>query len=354
MRAHAFLPAMILLAGVALPAGAADITQQVRAEIQRVHDQVSGSAPDTRLKDIRSSIEASLKAASEDLASGLLYSSLEKLAQASDLAGGMRAIAKEAEVAKSGMPAFEAERKKASERVSQIGRVPEGTPAAIQALAETARVKAAALVDGARGFATALHPQDGLFYLGEAEALAEMAAFCARIGESNSAEPAAIRSLAPELVRLQDKTDAAFVPPQSIEQHSTFIELNSAIKLARELNEANLYAGALYQYLDAVRQFGILTERVPGPAARDALRDALTAERRKLAGSKRDDSIARAWLERAQSAVAHAPNDDAWKSAALVLGQVLPAYYAALGAPPAFEQRTGKAVEVTLVRWPYT
>jgi hypothetical protein len=252
------------------------------------------------------------------------------------------------------MPAFEIEWRNASQRVSQIKPVPPGTPAAIRALAETARVKASALLDSGRGFATSMQPKDGLFRLGEAQGFAEFADFCANLGQGRAVRPAGFRSLAPELQALQDKTNAAFVPPRSIDKHPAFIGLNSAIKLARELDEAKLYDAALYQYLDAVRQYGTLDARLPDASAQQALQARIAAERRKIAGSKRDDSIADAWLDRAESALARTPNEDMWKAAAVLVAQVLPAYDAALGAPPPVEMRPNKAVEVTLVRWPYT
>jgi hypothetical protein len=303
---------------------------------------------------MRSYLDNSLKGATEDAAAGHLYSSLDKLAQASDMAYGLRATADDAAVVNGGMPAFEVEFKKTSQRVSQIHPVPPGTPAAIRALAETARVKASALLDSGRGFATSMEPKDGLFHLGEAQGLAEFADFCANLGQGRVGQLPQFRSLAPELQALQDKTNAAFVPPQSIQKHPAFIGLNSAIKLARELDEAKVYAAALYQYLDAVRQYGTLNARPPDASAQAALRAKIAAERHRIAGSKRDDSIEDAWLDRAESAIAHTPNEDMWKAATVLVAQVLPAYDAALGAPSTVEARPTKAVEVTLVRWPYT
>jgi hypothetical protein len=343
-----------VLAGFVVTAGAADIAQQIRAEIQRVRDLASNGAPDPRFKDLGSHIEDTLKSAAEDVTGENPYSGLEKLSQASDLAGGMRAASNDAAAVKGGMPAFEIEWKNVSQRVSAIKPVPPGTPAAIRALAETAHVKAIALLDGGRGFATSMQPKDGLFHIGEAEGLAEFASFCANLDQGRAGRPPAVRSLAPELRALQDKTDAAFVPPQSIEKHPAFIGLNSAIKLARELDDAKLYAGGLYQYLDAVRQYGMLNAGAVDASAQEKLRTTIAAERRKIAASKRDDSIREAWLERADSAIAHTPNDDVWKAAAVLVAQVLPAYNAALGDSYLVQVQQAKTVEITLVRWPYT
>jgi hypothetical protein len=354
LRANALVHATVVLAGFVITASAGDVAKQIQAEIQRVRDLASSGTPDPRFKDLPSHVETTLRYATEDVAAGNTYSALEKLSQASDLVGGMRVASNDAAVVKGGMPAFEIEWKNASRRVSAIKPVPPGTPAAIRALAETAHVQAIALLDGGRGFATSMQPKDGLFYLGEAQGLVQFASFCADLDQGRAAKPLTVRSLAPELRVLQDKTDAAFVPPQSIEKHPAFIGLNSAIKLATELDDAKFYAGALYRYLDAVRQYGMLNAGPVSASAQERLRTTIAAERRKIAGSRRDDSIREAWLERADSAIAHTPNDDVWKAAAVLVGQVLPAYDAALGAPSAVEARPTKAVEVTLVRWPYT
>ena len=48
------------------------------------------------------------------------------------------------------------------------------------------------------------------------------------------------------------------------------------------------------------------------------------------------------------------PSADDWKSAEVIMDQVLPAYFAADHPLAAPERTAGKTVEVTLVRWPYT
>jgi len=150
----------------------------------------------------------------------------------------------------------------------------------------------------------------------------------------------------PELVAIQQKASAAFVPPKSIEQHPRFITLNSAIKLARDLDAAKAYHGALYQYLEAVRQFGML-DQPPVDAAGQA------QVREQLRTASRADSMAAVFVERALGWAEHGEPDE-WRAAAVIAAQVLPAYATALKGAPALRQSKGKTVEVTLVRWPYT
>jgi hypothetical protein len=80
--------------------------------------------------------------------------------------------------------------------------------------------------------------------------------------------------------------------------------------------------------------------------------------RKQLDASGCDDSIAQIFLERAKSQVRHAdgsaPSEDEWKSATVIIDRVLPAYFAAKNPPAALARASGGAVDITLVRWPYT
>jgi hypothetical protein len=164
--------------------------------------------------------------------------------------------------------------------------------------------------------------------------------------------------LLPELQRLQEKTNAAFQPPRSVDLHPRFIALNSSLKLAKELDAARFYAGALYQYLEAVRHYGMLDAPPLDATRQSELKATLTATRKKLAESKQDNSIAQLFLERAESQVVHSdgssPSADEWNSARVIVDQVLPAYYAAQKPASPLQQASGKTVDITLVRWPYT
>jgi len=162
----------------------------------------------------------------------------------------------------------------------------------------------------------------------------------------------------PEFESLQEKAIAAFRPPRSIDLHERFMVLNSALKLARELDASKSYAGALYQYLEAVLQYGMLDAVSLDASQQSALKAALAATRQKLDASPHDDSIAQLFLERAESQVAHVDgspsSQDEWRSAKVIQEQVLPAYYAAEKPPASLERAATKTVDITLVRWPYT
>jgi hypothetical protein len=355
--------ALVLLA--VFPALGQEGASQVEAEIARLQKSLKDiPVSDPNVAGLVSATRAALAATTQDLAAGRLYLSMEQLGRAESLLGGLRATVGGAEVAKKGLPAFESRWDKASLSLSaldrQAGRRDWGhSPAAIRALSEAAQGRAIPLLDGGRGFAAATGPADGLFYIGQAEGEAAFAKFAAAVDIPRTREALGLRSMRPELKTLQDKTDAAFQPPKSIDLHPRFIVLNSTLKLAHELDERRFYAGAFYEYLEAVRNYGMLDAKPLDATAQDAVRPALETAKKKLAALSSDDSIAQLFVERAESYVLHpdgsAPSADEWRGARVILDQVLPAYFAAQSAAaPVEAPPAAKAVTIALVRWPYT
>ena len=359
-----FFLALILLGALSPLISAQNPKPQIKAEIERLqHSLKEKPVSDPDFASVNSMMDDALKGAVEALDSGKLYLSLEKLLQAEDLLQGARIIEEKSEAVKSGLPAFEAEWEKASKNLAALDQEARQrnwgrAPVALQALSESAQGKSVPLLEGSRGFATSTKPRDGLFYMGQAQGNSAFAKFTSTVSLAKSSAAFPLRSYLPELRKLQDKTNAAFKPPRSIELHSRFIALNSNLKLAEELDAQKFYAGALYQYLEASRHFGMLDAPPLDAAQQSALKTDITAARKKLAGSKQDDSLALLFVERAESQIAHsdgsAPSADEWRSARVILDQLLPAYFAALKPASPLQQASGKTVDITLVRWPYT
>lgn len=356
---------VVILAAMASPlAGQSSPSSQIKAEIARLQQSLTEKPiSDPDLKSLASMITDALKSADDAANAGRLYLSLEKLGQAEDLLQGARSAADRAEVEKAGLPAFESRWGKSSLRLTALekdahAREWTNSPLAIRALAEAAQGRAIPLLEGGRGFATATGPKDGLFYIGQAEGEADFATFCASLKAGVKGRPFSPRSLLPELRSLQERTNAAFQPPKSIDLHPRFIALNSQIKLAEELDASRFYAGALYAYLDAVRHYAMLDAPPLDVSAQEQVRKDVADATKKLAASSGDDSILQLYLERANSYTAHpdgsAPSADEWRGARLILDQVLPAYFAAQKPPTQLATPSGKTVDITLVRWPYT
>ena len=343
---------------------AQEAKEQIAAEIARVQQTLQQSpSSDPNAAPLVSAASQSFSEASAALASGQVYLSLEKLLQGEDLLHAVRFSAEKAEAVKSGYPAFEAEWKLLSQTVNSLhqellGRDWSASPAALRALSETAVGRSTPLLDGGRGFALSTKPADGLFYLGQAQGETAFAQFASSLSLPRNPEPFPLRSFLPELRALQVKTNAAFRPPRSVELHARFIALNSALKLAQELDAQRSYAGALYQYLEAARHFALLDAPAVEASAQAELKNRLVAMRKRFSGSRRDDSIALLFLERASAQVAHpdgSPSSaDEWRSAQVTLERVLPAYLAAHKPAPTPRESSSKTVQLTLVRWPYT
>jgi len=354
--------ALVMIA--ALPVAGQDAAAQIKAEEERLQQSLKDkpvSYPGD--PNVNAKVGDSLKAALQAQSKGQLYLSLEELSQITDFVYGAWTAADKAEAVKSGLPAFEAEWEKISASVTALDqkaqeRRSNDAPAAVLALSETAQGKTIPLLEGGRGFAVSTTPMDGVFNVGEAQGEAEFAVFCATLHFPRKGRAYPLRSLMPEIETFQEKTNAAFQPPRSIDLHTLFMSLNSALKQARELDATKCYSGALFQYLYAVGYYGMLDAAPLDSSQQSALKSALAAARQRLDTSQRDDSIAELFLEKAESQVAHvdgsAPSADDWRIAKVISDQVLPAYFA-LDKPLAAQQRgPGRAIDVTLVRWPYS
>jgi murein L,D-transpeptidase YcbB/YkuD len=340
------------------------VSSQIKSETERLQQSLKEKPIANRdLPNIGKMVDGSLKASREALSAGQIYVSLESLGRATDLFHGARAMDEKAEAVKSGLPAFEAEWGKASRELAALDekarkRDWSRSRAAVRALAEAAQAKTIPLMEGSRGFATATAPKDGLLYMGQAQGEAAFSSFLFSLQLPRAGSSIPLRSYLPELQRLQEKTNAAFQPPKSIELHDRFIALNSTLKLAGELDASKSYAGALYEYLEASRHYGMLEAVAPDAAKLTQLKAMIAEQQKKLAASKRDDSIAQIFVERAQSWLAHADGSassaDELRSAQVIVEQVLPAYYAALKPAAPVQRASSKTVDITLVRWPYT
>lgn len=354
-----------LLAITALPAMAQDAPSQIRAEIQRLQRSLKDQPLAMQgMPSANSDTERDLKSALDALDAGHLYVGLETLLRVEDFLQGARFAAERgAEIKKGGMPAFQATWDKQSLELTAFHREFQAAswshaPAAVRALAEAAATRVTPLLEGGLGFATATGPQDGVFYLGEAQGEAQFARLCARLPLRRKGAPLPLRSLLPELESLQAKTNAAYQPPRSVELHPRFIALNSTLKMAQELDAAQLYAGALYEYLEATRHYGMLAMAPLADAGKAALKKDMAAARQKLDTAKDDNSVALIFLERAEAQTAHPDGSpasaDEWRSARVIVDQVLPAYFAARKPASPLRQVAGNTVNITLVRWPYT
>jgi hypothetical protein len=228
-------------------------------------------------------------------------------------------------------------------------------PAAARAIGEAALPQVRAYYQASLDYGRNTLPQYGLSYLGTAEALRQLVAFCRTLGDAfpNRRQPR-LRPLDVELDALEGEVLAAYRPPASIARHGDFIGASSLLKEARELNAAGLRYGALLRYLQAALAARPLRSAPPDSRPAALARQLRETEAR-LDADDLDHSIGRLFLEIAQ---AHLPAPAAPRggdaTAAAILDDVLPRYFAALGPAPRQPPRQPPSVTVTLVRWPYT
>ena len=364
MRLTSLILLLSLILVSASPAFGQDAAPQIKAEIARLQKSLKDNpVTDPIFSGMASETGKILDAANQSVAAGQLYLSLEKLELAENLVVGMHTAADKDDVVKNGLPAFEARWSKASFSLTALDQRMRDKDwghslAVMQALYQEAQGSAIPLLDGARGFATSTNPPDGLFNLGQAMGEAEFVSFAASLHLPQTKAALPLRSILPELNLLQEKTNAAFQPPKSIELQSGFIALNSALKVAEELDAKKSYAGALYQYLLAVGYYGMLNAKPLDAASQAELKVTLAAVKKKLDESSTDETVAQLFQQRAEAAIlpgGSMPSADDWRAAKVILEEVLPAYFALRSpAVPANALPTGKTVALTLVRWPYT
>jgi hypothetical protein len=363
-RACAFVLAVITILMLPRAAMGQNAQEQIRQEIARIY-KAAEAMPQSNpnWKEMKPRITSSLVQARSSLEHGRLYSALEHLARAQgSLLGGQSLMAGPA-VQLRGMKGFEAERSRVDVDLRTLEqRYTESSwsskPLALRALAETGWTKTRTLFDSARAFATSTEPQDGLFYLGEAKASVSYALLCQSLNLKTSLAAPALHTMAPEIHRLEVKIIDIYKPPLSIEHHPEFIRIHAALKEAGDLDSQHLYAGALFKYLDSLQMLAALEAAPPGPERANVLPKQIAEARERVEDGKSDNSIAEIFLQRAEGGLD--PNQSTadyargWDEAQVIVGQVIPAYFAALkevNEPTAPPQG---AITVTLVRWPYT
>jgi len=348
----------------ALPSPAQDAKKQIETEIAALEKRIqAGPDSDENWKDSKPNLTKSLASARDNLAAGRTYFCLVQLAVVGPDLAGLETTSANPDLVRGGIASFEKEWKRRDLRLVDYNKRYDSArwdrkSSAVRAIAEVMQGQTRPLFEASLPYAKATQIQAGLYYLGRSQGSVDYAFFCQRLNLSINKNATPARSLAPELEVLQARVLAAYQPPVSIAHHSEFIQINSQLKAAKELDAAHLYYGSLYKYLDAIRLLAMLDAKTPeaGDAAKLAA-DAATF-RKTFAASSIDQSIGEIFLERAESALAafHADKSDIsnLQAARVNLETVLPAYIAAIDNPLPALKPPDHIINVTLVRWPYT
>jgi hypothetical protein len=360
-----------LLSVLSLTATGQDAAARIRNQIHHLRQDLD-SKPVSRpeWKEVKPDISEALQFADDNIRAGRAYVSLEELASAWDSLRGTEAATQkpEEDLLKEGQPGVQAELKKMQIEIAALEKQGaqknwDAAPVAVRALAQKAMSQSLSLLEGGHGFAILTDVQKttlsenyagALYYAGEGKGQAEFSAFCNTLDLRRKTGAFPLRSILPELQQLQTRVTAAYRPPSVVEHHAEFIRLNATLKLAAELDAAKQYAGALFQYLDAIQQFALFDAVVPAAESQSRLRKSLQKMSNDLRGSQQDDSIAQLFLERAEAWLTRSLGAAGWINTETIVEQVLPTYFAVLKTSPPSEHQTPAEVTVTLVRWPYT
>lgn len=293
------------------------------AEIERWSAYVESRPAEDKL---RQKIQPVLARAGEALAEGKRLLAVQRLAAArADLTVAAYMSERPAEQRKE-MPAFEAEWARMGQKLKSEASVEDLHPAAVRALGEAALPQVRIYYDASLEYGRNTMPDQGLYYLGAAQAQQEVVDLLRKVSVPSSRREPALRSLLPEIDALEAEMLAVYKPPVSIDRHGEFIAASATLKEARELDEAGLRYGALLRYLQAsVQSAPLIGWSPPAQAGLES----------RLSQGDVDHSIGQMLVEAGQA-------------------QALPRYFAAL--EPARPREPGPAprVTVTLVRWPYT
>ena len=306
--------------------------------------------------------EAVAKARDEAVAAidaGRLHLALEKLISPLEIGRGLIYRAAMTEEIQD-QAAFEAEWRTQGTMVSEEQRRAAaancpGAPAHVRAVAERAANRSARYYDAARAMAQATRPSNGLFYLGRARGQFELQRICEQLSTDGTVEQPPVRKLTDELADLEQRTAVEFGKLDAgTEKHDQFIVLNATIKEVFEMNEADLYHGALYAYLEATLQLGLLGDEPTGD--REALSEKAAAFTQRFKTDGIDHGIVLAFLEAAAADLENDAEPADLASVAVIVEDVAPANAAVVGTMPKRPQPQIAAgqVAITLVRWPYT
>jgi hypothetical protein len=349
---------LIVLAVTLLTTAGRSQPDSLAAEIARWSALLaSDSRTDALWLDAKKNGQPLLAQAEEELGHGRRLVALERLAAFRQSVGAALYASERPALERKDVAAFEAEWKRVGgvlrDVVSPDGGGPDLAdirPAFVRALAEASLSQAREFYEASLEDGRNTEPQYGLYYLGAAQSQREFVDIARAWTASPGLRSPSLRALRPEIDALQSDLLAAYHPPGAIERHAEFIVASAALKEARELDAAGRRHAALLRYLQAAQRVAAL--RPPVASGQTDVNRRLAESAGRLDPAI-DHSVARFFIERAESALASSTSaNDA--VAAAIATDVLPRYFAALEPPPKAAPAPDPRVTVTLVRWPFT
>jgi hypothetical protein len=312
---------------------------------QHANKQISGAA--SRLEKVLASRDVSaaqparqclsdIAVAKSTRSSGYLYLSLYRLRPCLLELETQRYLKTKAGIEKAGLVAFEEEWRRLGtelderEKLLDRGRS-QRSAALILALVESAKIQIRPYYRSGRLYGLNTTIPDGLYYLGLAPANLDFALLCQQLQIVRTKPLIRLRSLDPELTKIEIETIQSYRRNSAGSLQPRYNLINSTLKLASELNQAAMYAGALQTYLEAALDLGLVAAPYVDAKLLSQLRVRNKSFERRLKDGSVDHSIGLLYWEMAQSALDQATsgssNENELKRAAVIVHEVLPRYF---------------------------
>lgn len=257
-----------------------------------------------------------------------VYLSLHLLQAVAPALGGQAYKQAKADIAKGGQTAFDQEWRRVGAALTARQRCLAAAPRlplVVQAIIERSLTQVQPHYQASPLYGQQTSLEYGLFYLGLAKAQLDFVAFCRRL---KFAVPAAapLRSPATALAAMEQAVLDAYRQFDTPDRHSTFIRVNSMLKVAQDLTQERRTSGIWLQTLEARRALtALLVTDAENRSAAD-LRAQSEAAQTHLAQAGGDQSLGWLYWQMAEAALA----SDDLKQANAILLHVLPEYFQAL------------------------
>jgi hypothetical protein len=327
------ITALCLLLFLSMSCLGQDLKEQMSAETQRLKKVLSTlNLSEEEAKNLKSIF----KLTEDALQSGHLYLGLYRLQRAREFVMAFEYSKSKAEIEKLGVDGFEKEWQRLGQEMAEKERLlntrrPVQLPLIARALTESSLSQVQPYYQSGRLYGLNTTIGSGFIYLGLASANLDFVQFCRQLGLTSKGVVRGLRSLEPELTSLEAQVVKAFGQPEAASQQVLYIRANATLKLAADLNREKRFAGALYKYLEACREFAAVSATDPDAQRLDLIRSQIELFRTRLSSGNTDHSLGLFYLEMAQSALAsgnESPgNKEDLKKAATVIEQVLPTYF---------------------------
>lgn len=243
--------------------------------------------------------------------------------------------AAKSEVEKKGMDSFEQEWRQLgttlSDKENRVVIQAAKRPAAIAtALAQVSQIQARPYYQSGRLFALNSSLKEGLYYLGRAPANLDFAIFARGLSFPDEKTPLKLRSSAAELAKLETTVLRTYRSADVKSQQPQYNRLNSNLKVAAELDQAKMFEGALFKYLESKLFFGLIVTAAENEDVQH-LRERSKEVGKQLKADKTDQSIAQLFWQMAETALnpldETQPTQVQIKRASVILNNVLPSYF---------------------------